>query len=850
MKHLHLLLSILCALITTAVFGGTMKGKVVDAKGEPLPYATIYVEGTTTGTNANGDGLYELQIARGKHTVICQYIGYKQTRYVVTINGDESVEHQFVLAGQGLEMKEAVIMSDAEDPAYRMVREAIKKRKFHLSQVKSFQTSIYLKGVMRSRQLPKKIMGQKIEASDLGADTNGKGVLYLLEEDADYYAEGDKERTVIHSVHQSGNPSGVGFSEFPPVTTFYENNVDIFGKYSRGYISPISDNALNYYKYHFLGQFEEQGRTIYKIQVTQKRAYEPCFSGIMYLVNDDWAIHSVNMLLTKQSALDRLDTLKINQLFLPVKEDTWVVKSQVLYIAVSILGFDINGSLVTVYNNQKVNMELPDSIFSKKITSSYDKVANKKDSSYWTDSRPIPLEADEKRDFVVKDSLRKVNEDPKRIDSIRRRGNTFKPFKMMTSGYTYSSKKYKNVYSTNSLLLGIAEDNIINFNPVEGVNIAPKINWKHLLDTTEILVGDVAARYGFSNTHFNAIGRLYYMNNDKEWRGRGWLFGGEAGKYVFQYNGENPVMPWFNSFSSLFYRQSDLRIYERKDAALFVRRNYGNGLRWFVKTSFERRIPLDNTTEYSFFGNRNETYKSNLPLRLLGTATAWEEHNAAIFYGSVSYKPGFTYTQYPDYKIANGSSWPRFTLEYEKGVPGIFESKTDFDKWRFGIQDELSLKLLGRFSYNFLVGGFLNNNYVSVPDLMHLLGNRGLGYAAPYMQSFQFAQFYDFSNKQPFYTEAHVEYHLNGLLSNKIPVLRQLQWYLLFGGNVYYAKNNDYYTEAFVGIDNIGYKFARFIRIDFVQSWDCTRGRNSGIRLGLNGSAFTGDRSRLTHSEW
>jgi len=96
-----------------------------------------------------------------------------------------------------------------------------------------------------------------------------------------------------------------------------------------------------------------------------------------------------------------------------------------------------------------------------------------------------------------------------------------------------------------------------------------------------------------------------------------------------------------------------------------------------------------------------------------------------------------------------------------------------------------------------------------------------------------------------------VEYHLNGLLTNKIPLLRQARYYLLFGGNVFYAGRSDYYTEAFVGLDNIGYKFIRVLRVDFVQSWDSYMGHNSGIRFGLDIPGVTsGLRSNPTHSEW
>src|SRR6185295_8480569 len=124
-----------------------------------------------------------------------------------------------------------------------------------------FQTSIYLKGVVRSRKMPQKFMGQKVRDEETVVDSVGKGVLYLTEENADYYSAGSKQKTIIRSVHESGNNSGLGFSHLPPVATFYDNNVNLVGQEQggRGFISPISDNALLYYKYKLLGQFQEQG---------------------------------------------------------------------------------------------------------------------------------------------------------------------------------------------------------------------------------------------------------------------------------------------------------------------------------------------------------------------------------------------------------------------------------------------------------------------------------------------------------------------------------------------------------------------------------------------------------------
>jgi hypothetical protein len=836
-------------MLPAIVWAGVLKGKVTDDKGAPLPYATVFLEGTTTGVNTNGKGDYELTVSPGLYKVICQYVGYKQSSYNLSVTGSEIVEHSFILKGHSLEMAEVVVHANSEDPAYEIIRQAIKKRKMLLEQVKSFQTGIYLKGVVRSRALPKKFMGQKVKDETDIVDSVGKGVLYLTEEDADYYSTTTKQKTIIHSVHESGNKNGVGFPQFPPVITFYDNNVNVFVADSRGFISPISDNALFYYRYKLLGEFVEQGHTIYKIKVTPRRAFEPCFSGNIYIVDTDFAIHSLNLTLVRKSGMDMLDTLRVDQLFLPLHKDEWVIKSQVMYFTLKIFGFDITANFVTVYNKQKVNEPIPDSVFADKVISAYDKTANKKDTSYWTDARPIPLESDEKRDFVSKDSLSKKLTSPEYRDSIRRKFNKFKPMGILIGGMRFNSKLYKNTYSFNSLL-GLG-DNMINYNIVEGVNLAPQLTWRHMVDTGKYLYGDAVVRYGFSNTHLNAIGRLYYMDRDRELLNKMWLYGIEGGKYVFQYNPENPVLPWYNTLEALLARQNDLKLYERWEGSAIVRHNNGSGLSWAVKASFQQRLPLENSSTYSFFKGSNEGFTPNVPPHLRSAATAWEKHNASLLWATISYKPGITFTQYPDYKVANNSSWPRFTLTYDKGIPGIFDSRTDFDKWKFNIQDEMKLRLFGSLKYNVGVGGFLNTNYVSIPDLIHLYGNRGIGLAAPYQQSFQFAQYYDFSNKEALYGEGHVEYQMKGLLSNKIPLLRQAQWYLVLGGNAFYANTNSFYTEAFVGINNIGFKVVRGLRVDFVQSWDSNLGRNSGIRFGLNllGASVV-NKSNPTHSEW
>lgn len=58
----------------------TIKGKVVDEKGEPLTGASILVVGTTVGAAADLDGNFTLNLPQGKSQLIVSFIGYKDLK--------------------------------------------------------------------------------------------------------------------------------------------------------------------------------------------------------------------------------------------------------------------------------------------------------------------------------------------------------------------------------------------------------------------------------------------------------------------------------------------------------------------------------------------------------------------------------------------------------------------------------------------------------------------------------------------------------------------------------------------------------------------------------------------------
>src|SRR5437868_1388769 len=132
--------------ITTTSYGTILSGNISDDKNKPLAFASVFIKGTTNGVTANVEGNYTLQLAPGNYEIVFQYVGYMKTTKSVTV-GSTPITLNVNLQPENFKLKEVVINADAEDPAYRVIRNAQKKRKHYLEQVEEFKCKVYIKGV-------------------------------------------------------------------------------------------------------------------------------------------------------------------------------------------------------------------------------------------------------------------------------------------------------------------------------------------------------------------------------------------------------------------------------------------------------------------------------------------------------------------------------------------------------------------------------------------------------------------------------------------------------------------------------------------------------------------------------
>ena len=832
MRKLSLLLFIALAAIQTEA--AKIKGKVTDEKGEALPFASIYIKGTTKGTTSNLEGNYAYELPSGTYTFICQYVGFQKQEVEVKING-EVIAKNFILLSRGKELKQVVIKK-GEDPAMRIMRKTIRKRSEYNKEIDAYKANAYIKGSFKLNDINTSksmmsLMGMSGKDSASKADRaeleESKGILMLSESYNEIaYKRPDKLKIIVKSSRVSGNQSAYGFSQ-PLFVNMYDNNVTISDQLSpRGFISPIAETAMLNYKYELLDTYQEDGKTVSVIKVIPRRKFEPLFAGTINVIENEWRLHSADLIADKVHQLEILDTLQIKQIFVPVN-NTLMVKDQSFKMKFKLMGFGFSGNFVNVFTDYVFDYDTKNTFDQYEME--YEKEALTHKKEYWDQLRPVPLDTDEVRDYIKKDSIEIVEKAKKDTMKPKPEINSFKT--IVIKGYSQSFKKGQRlstspIMSVNTLL------SQINWNTAEGLNYAYSIQYRKKIGKDRSFNARLKMRYGFSNEQFNAKLNTNYSFS-KTHKTNLQL---SVGRYVFQYNNSEPVNPLINSCYTLFFAQNYLKIYQAWFGTARITHRWVNGFSMDGRLNYQDRMPLANTNLFSF-EKKDVQFTENYPVEKLNSMEP--RHQAIMVTLQASYQPGRKYIKYPDRVESTRSNYPTFSAEYVKGLP-VLNSDVDYDRWKVVMRDDMNLNLWGTFMYRLAVGGFIQMKKVYLAEYTHFNGNQ-IALASPYLNSFQLSPYYANSNTEHLFATLHAEHHFYGLLTNKIPLFRNLKWYLVASSNAYYVNKDNNYIEVSAGLENIGYQLLRFLRVDGVVGYSNLRNPVYGIRIGINSSALTID---------
>lgn len=114
MERRHRFLFLLALVVQTALLSGQHTDANifgdVQCEGEHIPFATVYIEGTTIGTTTDVTGHYMLiDLPAGTHTIVATSMGYSTQKTEITISKDQVVEVNFVLKSETMALGEVVV---------------------------------------------------------------------------------------------------------------------------------------------------------------------------------------------------------------------------------------------------------------------------------------------------------------------------------------------------------------------------------------------------------------------------------------------------------------------------------------------------------------------------------------------------------------------------------------------------------------------------------------------------------------------------------------------------------------------------------------------------------------------
>jgi len=799
------LLSIFLLFISITSFA-QIKGIITDSKKEPLPFVNVFIENTYKGTTTNDAGFYELNITEKKsYNIVFQYLGFKTLKRTVAIN-NFPFELNVTLEEETVSLEEVVINFD-ENPANSIIRNAIAKRKENLEKIESFKADFYSRGLMRIKNAPEKFLGQEVEID--GLDSTRSGIIYLSETISKLqYLRPDRLKEKITASKISGDNNRFSFNNAQDVDfNLYNNTISLGNEI----ISPIANNAFGYYRYKLDGVFyDDRGNLINKIKVTPKRDNDPVFSGFIYIVEDQWTLYAISLDITgEQARIPIADIITLKQNFSYSETDNiWALISQSIDFSYGLFGIKGDGRFTAVFSNYEFNLPLSKKDFGRELVA-FEREANKKDSVFWSTIRPVPLTKEEKVDYIKKDSIQLVKESKPYLDSIDRARNKFKLGDLL--GYTYqnSNKKYSLGFD-----IPVTQS---SFNTVQGWTVnANAFYRKNYDDYKRFFSANANINYGFSDNRLRAKGNLTYKFNDIS-RSFITLSGGVETK---QFNNANPITSLENTITSLGYIENYMKLYERQFLQFSYSEELFNGFRLYSDLSYERRNALFNTTDQTFYPKDDKSYISNNPQNenAFGFAS-FQNHNILKFNASARINFGQNYLSYPNSKFnISKNKYPTLILGYEKGF-GATNSDYNFDQIKARLYQSFTIGNKGRFGYNMRGGKFFNADAIVFMDFQHFNGNQiNVSQRGNYTDVFNNLGYYDLSTNDS-YIEMHAEHDFNGYILGKIPLLNKLNFNLVVGAHHLATANNKPYQEFTLGLDNIGWGKWRFLRIDYIRSY-------------------------------
>ena len=489
-------------------------------------------------------------------------------------------------------------------------------------------------------------------------------------------------------------------------------------------------------------------------------------------MDSSWVVLHTKLMLPKYH-LAEYDFFGIEQKYEWVNDKAWMITQQQFTYTGASEKRKASGRTVVTYKDFELNKEFDKKHFGTEISMAAQK-AYEQDSSFWKANRAEPLTEKELRFIHFRDSVYRATHAKAYLDSMDKVTNKITWQNLLFKGQNFNDhEKQRRWY-----LPAVPSLYAISFG---GARLEYGFDYVKGFPSKKSIWLSADASYGFRNKDingsvdfrklYNPFNRgIYTVSLSKEFE---YIFSGDA---------------WINMLkrSNLYLKQSFGLGHELEITnGLFLHANFDLAFRSSV-SHYKTNDKVD-----SLFGN---ILDNNQPL-------AFPSYNAAYGQLRLEYTPRQRYIREPKEKVILGSAWPTFYVQWKKGLPGILDSKVDFDYLEFGIRQSAKLGVMGISSYTIRSGSFINTKDLRLVDYKYqrrgdpiLLLNPNEAFQSLDSSFPVFKRFY----------EGHYLHEFNGALLNKIPFFKKIGLREVAGAGFLIAPERKLrYGEVFAGVERV-----------------------------------------------
>ncbi|MDR0801085.1 DUF5686 family protein [Fluviicola sp.] len=788
-----------------------VSGRVVDAAtGEGMPGVRVQFQFSKIGTLTDSLGFYNLQTYYATDSIT--YLIPEFTMVTKAVKKDTEQTIDVALKESVTDLVEITVKPPDEFPSTTLHKKVIAHKDINNKEkLQSYDYELYNK-----IQIDLNNIGDKFKDRDIVKrldvvmnylDSIDGGKTYLpviLSENISEFSfknNPKKKREFVTATRISGVENlqlnqflGEMYLDF----NIYDNYLNIFQK---AFISPVADFARSYYKFYLEDSMFIDNNWCYKLRFVPKRTGDMTFEGEMWINDTTYAVKTFKAKLSPWANINYVQDLYIEHHFDQVIPEVWMLTEEKMILDLKITkGTKLYGFYGRKYSSRRnfvINKEHPDNYYKSDFTVEFADSAKIRDKNYWVAHRHIPLNDQENGIDQMVDSL---NQDP-----------FFKFLKnstyMLASGYYPVGKiEIGSIYS------------LISVNPVEKFRTGLAIRTSNAFSKRVEFGGRLY--YGFGDKRFK-YGLTTRINITPKKRGMLILYGNRDIEQI----GISPTAAAVGSTFSTLFRTGPL------DKLTFVDKTGIN---------FEKDIGKD----FIIFGGLE--WKKYTPLGLATYERINESGSMDTLRHIQSSEITLRFRWCKDEEFISGnfdrttipSKYPILSIQGIFGIKGVFGSDYSYQKIEFAMEHNRNVGVLGRIRYGINAGVVFGT--VAYPFLKVHEGSQSYWL---YTNSFNRMSYFEFISDR--YVGGFVEHHWQGLLFDRIPLIKKLKWRLVTSGRITYGAISPKHTaamiipsftkqfghipyaEASVGIENI-FKLGR---VDLV--WRITHLEQGILPLGI-----------------